>query len=168
MIVCCFKIVTFSNGSGITHNDMQMLMTILGRSLPKGSKLSSLVFYEAIKTFFTNLMDQSRQQLDVGRTGDSAAISAGGELAEGIAAILLPSEDGRFIPTPEQSNTEAVRLARSRALLAYISCGFRDQGHREKASMAVSLWLTSERSGQVRDILREAHDCLENRGRNGN
>jgi hypothetical protein len=86
--------------------------------------------YEGIKMFFVHLMECSRQEMDGNLERNGMAISDEvGESVKGIAALLLPisaSQDNRFFPTPENSNTETVRVARARAVLAYASCGFQD------------------------------------------
>jgi proteasome component ECM29 len=171
VITCCFKAVTFSNGGGATSDNLRLLMTILGRSLPRGSKSSYMALYEGIKTYFANFMDGPGLELDGEASKKSRALSAEGvEFAKGIAALLLPvspNESGRVSPTPEKNETEAVRMERARALLTFASCGVQDVQEKEKASTAVNMWLNSERSGPVREILREAHSSLVNQGKNG-
>jgi hypothetical protein len=171
VIACCFKAVTFSNGGGATSDNLRLLMTILGRSLPRGSKSSYVALYEGIETYFANFMDGSGQELDDNALKKSRVPSAEGvEFAKGIAALLLPvspSESGRVSPSPDKSETEAVRMQRARALLTLASCGVQDVQEKEKATTAVNMWLSGERSGPVREILREAHASLVNQGKNG-
>lgn len=133
--------------------------------------------YEGIKTFFAKLTESSPQQLEEnnmvvgGAMTISAAISADAGRVKSIkdlAALLLPfsPDDGqRRLPPylPENSNTEAVRMARAQALVAYASCPIQDVQdvqEIEKASMAVTVWLGNERSGPVRNVLHEAHASL--------
>ncbi len=68
---------------------------------------------------------------------------------------------------PENSNTEDVRMARAQALLAYASSRLGDEQEKEKALTAVAGWLNNERSGQVRDVLHEAHASFLKQGENG-
>lgn len=171
VIACCFKAVTFVGGGGATSDNLRRLMTILGRSLPKSSTLSYLATYEGIKILIRSLIDRSRQEVDDAVVERSMAISGEErESVKGIATSLVlpisPLEAGRYVPLPEKSDTEAVRIARAQALLAYATFGFQHNPQEvEKASMAVKLWLNNERSSPVRDILHEANTFLLKQGK---
>jgi hypothetical protein len=168
VIGCCFKAVTFSNGCGATSDNLQMLAAILKQSLRKGSRLSYLATYEGMNTLFTRVLGSSRQEVDaVVVEKDTAVSKEGMELVKGIAALWLPlsaNQAGQMVPQSDKSDTEAVRLARARALLAYASCGVQDAEERKQASLAMKLWLDSERSGPIRDILHETHASLVGAG----
>lgn len=166
MIACCFKAVTYASSDGATSDELRALMTILARSLPKGSKLSYMATYEGIQIFFADFMARSRPEVDSAVMAFKFSAESM-EFVRGMAALLLPvsaNEKGRFLPLPENSNTEAVRTARARAVFTYASCGLQDAQEKETASMAVTTWLNSERSGPVRDILHEAHAFLLKQG----
>ena len=145
-------------------------MKILRRTLPKGSKLSYMAMYEGIKIFFANSMNESRPEVNGAAVGTSLAISDEGTgFVKELVGLLLPvspSEGGQFLPVPEDSDTEAVRIARAGALLTYASHGFQDTRGREEASRAVSVWLDKERSRPVQAILHETHASFLKQGGN--
>ena len=165
MIECCFKAVTFSTAE--MEENLQLLMTILRRSTPKGSTLSYLASYEGIKMFYANQRVEPRQENDsIAVKTQNARSDAEMEFDQGIAALLLhnwnsPTENDWYFPLAGNSNTESIRVARARAVLAFVlSADMKDTQEKTQALMAVKLWLKSERSGQVRDILHEAGACI--------
>jgi hypothetical protein len=146
-------------------------MTIVRKSLAKGSRLSHLATYEGIKTFVANLTARSRQEVESGEERRSMTISAEKmEMVKDVGVLLLPicpNDGGGFVPLPEHSNTETIRIARARALLAYASCGLQeDAPEKRSASLAVKTWLDSERSGPIRDILNEAQGYFQSNRKN--
>ena len=151
VIACCFKAVTYSCGDRATNGHMGLLITVIERSLARGSQLSYMSTYEGIRTLLSKIMDGSRQQGDTNVVGN----------AKENAGLVLPLLLSGTIPPTEKLDTETVRMERARALLGYVSCGFPDP----KVSAAVELWLNNERSGPVRDILLEAHRALVRQGR---
>ncbi|KAF7513744.1 hypothetical protein GJ744_007795 [Endocarpon pusillum] len=168
VIACCFKAVPVPNGEGAQSDTLRMLITILERSLPIGSRLSYMATYEGIKTFFAKFTESSLHQENNMVVRGAMTITADARRVKSIkdlAALLLPvsPNDGqRRLPRylPENSSTEAVRMARAQALLAYASCPFPDVQEKERTSMAVAAWLDNERSGPVRDVLHKAHASL--------
>jgi hypothetical protein len=164
VIECGFKVVTCSTGGEAPEEKSKFLMTILGKSLPKGNKLSYVAAYEGIKLFFAKITDESRRENGSAVVENRETLpwsEMGKEFELGVAALLLPNspsendQSNRYFPIPENCNTEAVRVARARAVVAYLSC-VRDAQAKARALTAVKLWLKSERSGQVRDLLHEA------------
>jgi len=144
-------------------------MTIVSKSLAKGSRLSHLATYEGIKTVIANFSARSRTEVEGGQVRRSVTFSAEQtEMVKGMGALLLPicpdHGDG-FVALPEHSNTETIRMARARALLAYASCDPEDASEKELASPAVKTWLNSERSGPIRDILNEAQVHFQSNGK---
>jgi hypothetical protein len=155
---------------------VRLLISILGRSLPRGSKLTYLAAYEGIKEFFISCAEgfheeQERVQWTGERIdGEAAAVSQSSsksrsELMKAIAAFLL---DNRNPPKLNQSEPETVRMARARALLAYACCLLHvdrngldvTEDPKSQASTAVELWLQGERSSSVRDLLQQVQTRL--------
>lgn len=130
--------------------------------------------YEGIQTFFAKFAESSLQQENKMVVRGAMTISADAREVKSItdlAALLLPfspHHGQRRLPPhlPENSSTEAVRMARAQALLAYASCPFQDVHELEKASVAVTAWLDNERSGPVCNVLHEAHASLSKQREN--
>jgi hypothetical protein len=166
VIACSFNAVTFSNDGGVISEKLQSLMTIVNQSLRKGARLSCMATYEGIKTLFANFLDGSRPRIDAAVVGDGRVIPGDAmEMVKSIVALLLPisfNEGDRFDPIAEKDGTEAVRLERARAVLAFASSDVAQvqDDLKVKAVIAVNRWLNSERSGPVRDVLLEARSCL--------
>lgn len=158
------------------RDNARLLISILGRSLPRGSKLTYMATYEGIKDFFTSCAEgfheeQERVQWTGERLdGGAAAVSrsfrkARSDLMKDLAAFLL---DNLNPPMLDKSEPETVRMARARALLAYASCQNHDNHNGEdvaddpkvQASTAVEIWLNSERSSSVRDLLHQVQTLL--------
>jgi hypothetical protein len=161
VIECSFSAVTHANSHDATSDESSGLMTIVRKSLVQGSRLSHLATYEGIQSFATNLRAQCAKEGEGVQLRGSVTVSAEKmEMLKDMGALLLPirpDQGGGFVALPEHSNTETIRTARARALLAYASCApLEDVPEKELASLAVKTWLHSERSGPIRDILNEA------------
>ena len=159
VIECSFKAVTVSKNGEILEANSKLLMPILGQSLSKGSKLSFMAAYEGIAAFYANRTKETRRENgDTANDYRKSPPQVGKEFDMDIAALLLPkspSATDRHIPIPENRNTETMRMARARALVACLPW-IEDAQEKARASEAVKLWLENERSGHVRDILHEA------------
>lgn len=143
-----------------TLKNLQLLMTILRRALADSSSLSYMAMYEGIKIFFNHLMDS---QASIEWREKMATSEGWREFVKGIVGLLLSisaEDDERFLPIPEKSNTERIRMERARALQAYVASGMGDAEDKQKTSAAVKLWLNNERSGPVRDVLFKLQHML--------